>query len=152
MTSSMLNNRKKILIIEDDHGLIRTLTNLLIIEGFDVITAHTGEGGIRMAFEEKPDLILADIVLNRISGYDILRMVRASRVTQSVPFIFLSGKVKEKEIRYGLGLGADDYLCKPFEHEDLLEAINAQLENYQIEYTAKEGGDRADGLNTVYHY
>lgn len=123
MSASSGNAPKRILVIEDDIGLVKTLNNLLQIEGYDVITANDGDSAIRIAFAEMPDLIICDIVMTRINGYDVLRILKSGNKTASIPFIYLSGKVKEKEIEYGLNLGADEYLCKPFEYDDLLEAI-----------------------------
>ena len=128
MPKSNVNRRKTILIVEDDRGLIKTLYNLLIIEGYEVITAEDGESGIRKAFEYMPDVILSDIVLSRISGYDILRILKANSKTASIPFIFLTGKVKEKDKKYALELGADEYLEKPFEYDYLLETINLYID------------------------
>jgi len=131
MPSSYVNRKKRVLIIEDDRGLVKTLYNLLIIEGYDVITSENGESGIRMAFDEKPDIIVSDIVLDRISGYDVLRILKANANTASIPFIFLTGKVKEKERAYGMELGADAYLDKPFEYQTLLDSVNQFLKPIQ---------------------
>ncbi len=127
MSASSKNTPKRILVIEDDLGLVKTLSNLLQIEGYNVITASDGDSAIRIAFSEMPDLIICDIVMTRINGYDVLRILKSGNKTASIPFIYLSGKVKENEIEYGLNLGADEYLCKPFEYDDLLEAINKLL-------------------------
>ena len=131
MPNSYVNRKKRVLIIEDDRGLVKTLYNLLIIEGYDVITSENGESGIRMAFDEKPDIIVSDIVLDRISGYDVLRILKANAKTASIPFIFLTGKVKEKERAYGMELGADAYLDKPFEYQNLLDSVNYFLKPRQ---------------------
>ncbi len=124
MPRSYVNRKKRVLIIEDDRGLIKTLYNLLVIEGYEVLSAESGESGIKLAFEILPDIIVSDIVLNRISGYDILRILKANSKTASIPFIFLTGKVKEKDRAYGLELGADAYLEKPFEYENLLDTMS----------------------------
>jgi DNA-binding response OmpR family regulator len=124
-----VNRKKRVLIIEDDRGLIKTLHNLLIIEGYDVLTSENGESGIRLAFDEMPDIIVCDIVLSRISGYDVLRILKANTKTSTIPFIFLTGKVKEKERAYGLELGADAYLDKPFEYQSLLDTMSRNLDS-----------------------
>jgi len=127
MSDISQNTRKKVLVIEDDIGLVRTLNNLLQIEGYDVITASDGDAAIRIAFSEMPDLIICDIVMTKINGYDVLRVLKNAAKTSRIPFIYLTGKVKEKEKQYGLQLGADEYMCKPFEYDDLLETISRLL-------------------------
>lgn len=129
MSSTYLNRKCRVLVIEDDRGLIKTLYNLLVIEGYSVITAENGENGIRLAFDEMPDIIVCDIVLSRISGYDVLRILKANTRTSRIPFIFLTGKVKEKERAYGLELGADAYLEKPFEYQFLLDTMGRYLQS-----------------------
>jgi len=131
MPRTYVNRKKRVLIIEDDRGLIKTLYNLLIIEGYEVITAENGESGIRLAFDDMPDIIVSDIVLSRISGYDVLRILKANTKTASIPFLFLTGKVKDKERAYGLELGADAYLDKPFEYQFLLDTMNRYLDPTQ---------------------
>lgn len=131
MPRTYVNRKKRVLIIEDDRGLVKTLYNLLIIEGYEVITAENGESGIRLAFDDMPDIIVSDIVLSRISGYDVLRILKASTKTASIPFLFLTGKVKDKERAYGLELGADAYLDKPFEYQFLLDTMNRYLDPTQ---------------------
>ena len=129
MSGTYLNRKCRVLVIEDDRGLIKTLYNLLVIEGYSVITAENGENGIRLAFDEMPDIIVCDIVLSRISGYDVLRILKANTRTSRIPFIFLTGKVKEKERAYGLELGADAYLEKPFEYQFLLDTMGRYLQS-----------------------
>ncbi len=147
MPRTYVNRKKRVLIIEDDRGLVKTLYNLLVIEGYEVITAENGESGIRLAFDDMPDIIVSDIVLSRISGYDVLRILKASTKTASIPFLFLTGKVKDKERAYGLALGADAYLDKPFEYQFLLDTMNRYLDpNQRITFDPLENILPGDNL------
>jgi DNA-binding response OmpR family regulator len=118
-------NRDKILIIEDDPTLQRVLRDNCEFSGYDVRTASDGAEGLQAAFEGKPDLIILDIMLPRISGFDVCRRLRQEGLT--TPIIMLTAKSQESDIVLGLNLGADDYVAKPFSLEVLLARVNACL-------------------------
>lgn len=118
-------NRDKILIIEDDPTMQRVLKDNFEFSGYEVRTAADGAEGVRAAFEFKPDLILLDIMLPRISGFDVCRRIRQEGLT--TPIIMLTAKSQESDIVLGLNLGADDYVAKPFSVEILLARVNACL-------------------------
>lgn len=120
-----------LLIIEDEDSLRATLAERLSLEGFQVETAETGEKGIERARQERPDLILCDILMPGIDGYGVFRELRGRADTAKIPFVFLSAKTDPRDVRAALDLGVDDYLGKPVAKSDLLQAIHRQLHKPQ---------------------
>lgn len=117
---------ESVLIIEDDPALLRGLKdNFSRSGGYEVRTAEDGEKGLQVAVDTKPDLILLDIMLPKINGYEICRLVREAQLT--IPIIMLTAKGQEEDIVLGLNLGADDYVTKPFSIRELLARANALL-------------------------
>ena len=114
-----------ILIIEDDPSMLRGLKDNFEQRGFAVLTADDGEKGLAAALEAKPDLIVLDIMLPKVNGYEICRLVRAEKL--DMPIIMLTAKGEESDIVLGLNLGADDYVTKPFSIKELLARANAFL-------------------------
>jgi len=114
-----------VLIIEDDPAMLRGLTDNFRMEGYRVETASDGEDGLRLAFDGRPDLIVLDIMLPKVNGYEICRLVRKEGLT--MPVIMLTAKGQESDIVLGLNLGADDYVTKPFSIKELLARANAFL-------------------------
>lgn len=119
---------KKILIIEDEPEMRRNLTTILRHEQFHPLAAANGRVGIALARNEKPDLILCDVMMPEVDGYGVIAALRADPETVTIPFIFLTAKGEKPDIRAGMNLGADDYLTKPVLKADLLEAIRSRLE------------------------
>ena len=114
-----------ILIIEDDPTMLRGLKDNFEYEGYCIATAADGEKGLEIALSLKPDLIVLDIMLPKINGYEICRLVRKEQL--DVPIIMLTAKGQESDIVLGLNLGADDYMTKPFSIQELLARTNAFL-------------------------
>jgi DNA-binding response OmpR family regulator len=114
-----------VLIIEDDPALLRGLTDNFESEGYHVRSASDGEAGLRLAVDTQPDLILLDIMLPKVNGYEICRLVRKAGL--DTPIIMLTAKGQESDIVLGLNLGADDYVTKPFSIRELLARANALL-------------------------
>jgi DNA-binding response OmpR family regulator len=114
-----------ILIIEDDATLVRGLTDNFRTQGYDVRSAADGNLGLAAALGEPPDLMLLDIMLPKLNGYEICRQVRAQKL--ALPIIMLTAKGQEEEIVLGLELGADDYVTKPFSIRELLARVKALL-------------------------
>ena len=114
-----------VLIIEDDSAMLRGLKDNFEFEGYRVRTAADGEEGLEAALDGKPDLIVLDIMLPKINGYEICRLVRNAGL--DVPIIMLTAKGQESDIVLGLNLGADDYVTKPFSIRELLARANAFL-------------------------
>ena len=123
-----------ILIVEDDPTMLRGLKDNFEFEGYSVKTANDGEKGLTAALNVKPDLIILDIMLPKINGYEICRLVRKEGV--DIPIIMLTAKGQESDIILGLNLGADDYMTKPFSIKELLARTKAFLRrrsNHQME-------------------
>ena len=117
----------RLLVIEDEAPLLEIILTMLRYTGFDVVGALDGEAGVGLARTYQPDLVISDIQMPEMDGYGVLQALRADPATAAVPFIFLTAKVAHEDIRYGMGMGADDYLTKPFTNEELLEAIETRL-------------------------
>src|SRR5690242_2119917 len=116
---------EKVLIIEDDPAMLRGLKDNFALEGYSVATASDGEQGLRDALQNPPDLIVLDIMLPKINGYEVCRRLRERGV--DAPIIMLTAKGQESDIILGLNLGADDYVTKPFSINELLARANAFL-------------------------
>ncbi|HEG44222.1 MAG TPA: response regulator transcription factor [Phycisphaerales bacterium] len=120
-----------VLIIEDDPTMLRGLKDNFAYAGFNVLTAADGEAGLTAALDESPDLIILDIMLPEINGYEICRIVRDKGI--DIPIIMLTAKGEEADIVLGLNLGADDYVTKPFSIKELLARSNAFLRRKRTE-------------------
>lgn len=118
----------KILVIEDAEPLRNDIIEMLTFEGFDVIGAENGAVGVEVARTNQPDLIICDIMMPKLDGYGVLDALRRDVKTMSIPFIFLTAKTDRTDVRLGMGLGADDYLTKPFVASELLATISARME------------------------
>ena len=114
----------KILIVEDDHNLLDTLKYNLRKEGYDVVTAVDGAEALDVARREKPDLIILDIMLPKMSGFEVCRILRKD---MTVPILMLTAKAEETDKIVGLEIGADDYMTKPFSLRELLARVRAML-------------------------
>lgn len=120
-----------ILVIEDESELLDSIVDLLCTEGYHAFGAVSGQQGILLAKEHTPDLILCDVMMPEVNGYEVLYVLRALPETLTVPFIFLTALSAKKDIRRGMNLGADDYLTKPFTDTELLDAVRTQLRKHQ---------------------
>jgi CRP-like cAMP-binding protein/CheY-like chemotaxis protein len=118
---------KKILLIEDNPEVRENTSEILSLANYEVITAENGKIGVELAQRESPDLIICDIMMPELDGYGVLHILSKKPVTAKIPFIFLTAKTEKTDIRKGMNLGADDYLTKPFDDTDLLNAIEARL-------------------------
>ena len=116
-----------ILIIEDDQILLESIAEQLDDEGFKVITAGNGEEGAIKAAQSLPDLILCDIYMPRLNGYQTFERIKENLATSLIPFIFLTAKTETEDIMLGMKMGADDYITKPIDFEELVERINKRL-------------------------
>ena len=114
----------KVLVVEDDRNLLDTLTYNLQKEGYAVATAADGEEAVAQARSEKPDLIILDVMLPKLSGFDVCRILRREMIT---PILMLTAKVDEIDKVVGLEIGADDYMTKPFSLRELLARVRAML-------------------------
>lgn len=118
----------KILVIEDERIIRENILEFLEIENFEVFGAENGKVGIALAIENKPDLIVCDVMMPEIDGYSVLKILREEPSTATIPFIFLTALADKADTRKGMELGADDYLTKPCSPSQLLAAIKIRLE------------------------
>lgn len=118
---------KRVLLIEDDVVLRENTAELLELSNFEVITASNGKFGVDIAKNSPFDIIVCDIMMPELDGYGVLETLAKNEITKYIPFIFLSAKTERKDIRKGMDLGADDYITKPFNEEELISAIESRL-------------------------
>jgi len=126
--------RARILIVEDEPALLRGLKDTFASKGCEVFTASDGQAGLDLAMEKTPDLILLDIMLPKVNGYEICRALRKQGM--EVPILMLTAKGQEEDIILGLNLGADDYVTKPFRIRELVARANAFLRRSKAQKTA----------------
>ena len=117
----------KVLIVDDEPGIVVSLQFLMHQCGFEVITASSGEEAIEAILKFHPDLILLDVMLPGIDGYEVCEIVRLDPKWRDVKIIFLSAKGKEEDIARGMVLGADDYITKPYANREVIEKIRSVL-------------------------
>jgi DNA-binding NarL/FixJ family response regulator len=129
---------KRILVIEDERIMRQNLVTLLELEQFEVAAAENGRRGVELARATPPDLILCDVMMPDLDGHGVLRALAEDARTAQVPFIFLTAKGEREDVRAGMNLGADDYLVKPVDQDELLEAIDARLERQRVRASLAE--------------
>ncbi len=120
----------KILIAEDEPDIRELVTFMLKFAGYEVVAAANGEDAVRTASRERPDLVLMDVRMPRMTGYDACRMMKANPDLRDVPVVFLSAKGQESEIQSGLEAGAEAYLLKPFSPAELTNRVRGILTRY----------------------
>lgn len=120
----------RILIAEDERDIRELITFTLKFAGHEVIATSNGEEAYQAALSEKPDLILLDVRMPRMSGYEACEKIKANDGTYQIPVVFLSAKGQESEVRTGLEAGADEYILKPFSPDQLTARIKSILENH----------------------
>ncbi len=116
-----------VLVVEDDPTILQLLEVNFEMEGFIVVRAEDGEQGLAAARETKPDVVVSDVMMPKMSGLELVKALKASPETRSIPVILLSAKAQGTDVRGGLEAGADDYVTKPFEPLDLIDRVNAVL-------------------------
>ncbi len=118
---------KKILIIEDNDEVRENLSEILTLSGYETIEAEDGTVGVELAQLEEPNLILCDVMMPKLDGYGVLKILREKIETADIPFVFLTAKTEKEDFRRGMNLGADDYIQKPFFKDELLRVIEVRL-------------------------
>jgi two-component system response regulator CpxR len=137
--------KQKILIIDDDKELTELLTEYLSYEGFELEACHDGVAGLARAYDESFSLILLDVMMPKLNGFEVLKALGGQH---NIPILMLTAKGDNDDIVLGLELGADDYLAKPFQHRELLARINAILRRIKIVKTNENSIDNKQ-INTV---
>jgi len=120
----------KILIAEDEPDIRELVTFMLRFAGYEVVAASNGEDAVRTAAREIPDLVIMDVRMPRMTGYDACRLMKANPDLRHVPVVFLSAKGQESEIQSGIDAGADEYLLKPFSPAELTNRVRGILSRY----------------------
>ena len=123
---------RTILVIDDNNDIRENTAEILDLAGYTTFTAENGKKGVELAMKEKPAVIICDIMMPELDGYGVLHILNKSTETSGIPFIFLTAKTEKTDIRKGMNLGADDYLTKPFDDTDLLNAIEARLKKFSM--------------------
>lgn len=136
---------KSILLIEDNKDMRENTSEILELAHYKVLTAKNGKEGVELAQKNKPDLIICDIMMPVLDGYGALHMLSKNNDTASIPFIFLTAKAERSDLRRGMEMGADDYLTKPFDDIELLNAVESRLKKSEL--MKKEFSKNMEGLN-----
>ena len=118
---------KKILIVEDDDIIRENISDALNLYNYQIYTAINGKDGLQLAIKMSPDLILCDIKIPLLNGYEVLEALKNDENTQLIPFIFISAKSNQEDIQKGMNLGAVDYIIKPFLLLDLIKILETKL-------------------------
>ena len=122
-----MDESKKVLICDDDPAILRVIQVNLEVEGFDVVAAHNGEEAVALAEAESPDLVILDIMMPRMDGYETVERLKANEATRGIPVVFLSAKAQSSDIERGKTYGVEEYLTKPFDPTDLIEVVERLL-------------------------
>ena len=120
-------SRGRILVVDDEIYIVHILDFSLGMEGYEVVTALDGEEGLQKAIEFKPDLIVLDIMMPKMDGYETCKALKADERTKHIPVILLSAKGRNVDMQTGYDVGADEYITKPFSPRKLVDRINAML-------------------------
>ena len=117
----------KILVVDDEPTIVRLMEFILARQGHDMIVAVNGEEALHKIRTQQPDLVLLDIMMPRIDGYEVAQQLRADPATAALPIIMLSAKAQEEDIRRGVEVGVDEYVTKPFSPEHLVHVVSEYL-------------------------
>ncbi|MFZ6053461.1 response regulator [Halocola ammonii] len=123
---------KKILVIEDNEDVRENIVEFLELANYEVTQAENGKIGVDKALADPPHLILCDIMMPELDGYGVIFLLSKHKETASIPFIFLTAKAEKGDMRKGMNLGADDYITKPFDESDLLQAVESRLKRSEV--------------------
>lgn len=123
---------KSVLVIDDNQDIRENTAEILELAGYKTFTAENGKKGVETAQREKPDVIVCDIMMPELDGYGVLHLLRKNTETQHIPFVFLTAKTERSDFRKGMEMGADDYITKPFEDIELLNAIEIRLKKAEV--------------------
>ena len=119
---------RRVLVCDDDPVILRLLEVNLELEGYDILTAHDGAEAVEVATREIPDLVILDIMMPRMDGYEACRRIKEGPETRHIPVMFLSAKAQQSDLEKGRGYGVDEYLTKPFDPTDLTDVVRRLLE------------------------
>ena len=124
-----MGDKKKILVVEDEPHIIKLISFILKSSGYDVIEAEIGAVGLKKAKAEKPDMIILDVMMPKMDGFEVAKKLKADPATRNIPILMLSSKAQFEDKMKGIDSGATDYITKPFDREELLQKIEELLES-----------------------
>jgi CRP-like cAMP-binding protein len=136
---------RRLLVIDDHDDIRENIAEILSLAGYEVFTAENGKRGVEAALREKPELIVCDIMMPELDGYGVLHLLRKNELTVNTPFIFLTAKTERTDFRKGMEMGADDYITKPFDDIELLNAIEIRLKKYDVLQQGYASGEKGAG-------
>ncbi|MGB0863973.1 MAG: response regulator [Saprospiraceae bacterium] len=142
----MADELNKILIIEDNSDVRENVAEILELSNYEVLTAENGKIGVQLASKEQPNLIICDVMMPELDGFGVLHILSKNPKTASIPFIFLTAKAEKVDFRKGMNLGADDYITKPFDDVELLDAVEMRLKKNNL--VKDSFNNTNEGLNT----
>jgi len=139
---------KKIVVVEDNTDVRENLAEILALDGYDVATAENGKIGVKVIEETKPDLVICDIMMPELDGYGVLHILNKKPELANIPFLFLTAKAEKADFRKGMNLGADDYLTKPFQADELLSTVETRIKLREI--VDKQYAHNLEGLSNFF--
>ena len=131
------------MLIEDNKAVRENITEILELDNYEVLSAPNGKVGVDLATKDLPDLIICDIMMPELDGYGVLHMLSKNAKTSAIPFIFLTAKAERADFRKGMEMGADDFITKPFDDIELLNAVQTRLRKSDLlkaEFSANKEG------------
>ena len=137
----------KILIVEDTLTIREEIHDILVMEGYTVFEAENGSIGFEIALKKYPDLIISDILMPKLNGFEMYKKLQNNKTTKLIPLIFLSAKAEKSDIRAGMNLGAEDYLTKPIDVEDLLNTVKIKIDKKLL--LAQETIDKTTTISAI---
>lgn len=140
-----VNTSRRILLVEDDFDISEMLETFFRSQGFEISTSHWGEDGVKAATETMPDLIILDIRLPDIDGFEVARQLRGNRKTSVIPILFLTERRDRSDLLKGLELGADDYVTKPFDIQELKLRVKNIINRYHPQVQTNQTTGLPDG-------
>ena len=134
----------RILVIEDNAEVRENMVDILRLAGYDAQPAAGGRAGVEQAVQLKPDLILCDVMMPELDGYGVLKILTERADTRAIPFVFVTAKSEQEDLRRGMNLGADDYVTKPFYKDELLRVVEIRLRKHRARAGPRPGQQQVD--------
>jgi len=152
MKETSAGNHRRLLLIDDDPNLILLVKDYLEFRGYDVITAENGREALEVLEQETPDMIICDVMMPEMDGYSLVSAIRQDPKTSWVPVLFLSAKGQSQDRVKGLNIGADVYMVKPFEPEELVAQVESSLKQASrlIQHKDSKGGDSSPKIQVPF--
>ncbi|NJR51795.1 MAG: response regulator transcription factor [Leptolyngbyaceae cyanobacterium CSU_1_3] len=152
MKETSAGNHRRLLLIDDDPNLILLVKDYLEFRGYEVITAENGREALEVLEQEVPDMIICDVMMPEMDGYSLVSAIRSDPKTSWIPVLFLSAKGQSQDRVKGLNIGADVYMVKPFEPEELVAQVESSLKQASrlIQHKDAKGGDNAPKIQVPF--